>query len=72
MPLPVWLCDLWTETDSWRSAWRLKLGESTCKTIPLVIAVANVCRYPDAIASLVVCSLDLDGLVEVSVEIKIR
>ena len=58
--------------DWWRSAWRLKLGECACTSIPLVIAVANVCRYPDAISSLVVRSLDRDGLVEVSVEIKIR
>ena len=72
MPLPVWLCALWTETDWWRSAWRLKLGEFTCKSIPLLIAVASLCRYADAIASLVVRSLERDGLVEVSVEIKIR
>ena len=72
MPLPVWLCALWTETDWWRSAWRVKLGECTCKSIPLLIAVASLCRYPDAIACLVVRSLDLDGLIEVSVEIKIR
>ena len=54
------------------SAWRLKLGECTCKSIPLPIAVACLCGYPDAIACLVVRSLDRDGLVEVSVEIKIR
>ena len=70
--ISVWLCALWTETDWWRSAWRLKLGECTCKSIPLLIAVASLCRYPDAIACLVVRSLDRDGLVEVSVEIKIR
>ena len=72
MPLPVWLCALWTQTDWWRSAWRLKLGECTWKSIPLLIAVASLCRYPDAIACLVVCSLDRDGLVEVTMEIKIR
>ena len=38
----------------------------------ILIAVASLCRYPDAIACLVVRSLDRDGLVEVSVEIKIR
>ena len=54
MPLPVWLSALWTETDWWRSAWRLKLGECTCKSIPLLIAVASLCRYPDASACLVV------------------
>ena len=72
MPLPVCLRALWTETDWWRSAWRLKLGEGTCKSIPLLIAVASLYRYPDAVASLVVRSLDRDGLVEVIVEIKIR
>ena len=72
MPLLVWLCALWTETDWWRSVCRLKLGECTCKSIPLLIAVASLCRFPDAIACLVVRSLDRDGLVEVSVEIKIR
>ena len=72
MPLPVWLCALWTETDWLRSAWRLKLGECTCKSIPLLIAASSLCRYPDAIICLVVRSLDRDGLVEVSVEIKIR
>ena len=72
MPLSVWLCALWTETDWWRSVWRLKLGECTCKSIQLLIAVASLCRYPDAIASLVERFLDRDGLVEVSVEIKIR
>ena len=72
MPLPVWLCALWTETDWWMSAWRLKLGECTCKSIPLLIAVASLCRYPDAIACLDVRSLDRDGLVEVSVQIKMR
>ena len=56
----------------WRSAWRLKLGECTCKSIPLLIPVASLCRYPDAVACLVVRSVDRDGLVEVSVEIKIR
>ena len=38
----------------------------------LLIAVASLCCYPDAIACLVVRSLDRDGLVEVSVEIKMR
>ena len=72
MPLPLWLSAFWTETDWWRSAWRLKLGEFTCKSIPLLIVVASLWCYPDAIACLVVRSLDRDGLVEVSVEIKIR
>ena len=58
--------------DWWRSAWRLKLDECRCKYITLLMAVASLCRYPDAIACLVVCSIDRDGLVEVSVEIKIR
>ena len=40
--------------------------------IPLLIPVASVCRYLVAIACLVVCSLDRDGLVDVSVEIKNR
>ena len=50
----------------------IKLGEGTWKSIPLLIPVASLCRYPDAVACLVVRSLDRDGLVEVSVEIKIR
>ena len=54
------------------SAWRLKLGECTSKSIPLLIPVASLCRYPDAIACMVVRSLDRDVLVEVSVEIKIK
>ena len=54
------------------SAGRLKLGEGTCKCIPLLIPVASLCRYPDAVACLVVHCLDRDGLVEVSVAIKIR
>ena len=58
--------------DRWRSAWRLTLGECTCKSIPLLIAVASLCRYPDAIACLVVRSLDQDGSVEISVEINFR
>ena len=72
MPLPVWLCALWTETDWWMSAWRLKLGECTCKSIPLLVAVASLCHYPDAIACLVVRSLIRDRLVDVRMEIKIR
>ena len=55
----------------------IKLGEGTWKSIPLLIPVACLCRYPDAVACLVVrshqsISVDRDGLVEVSVEIKIR
>ena len=65
------MCALWTETDWLRSACRLKLGECTCKSIPLLIAAASLCRYPDAIVCVVVRSLDRGGLVEVSVEIKI-
>ena len=72
MPLPVWLCALWTKTDPWISAWRFDLGECTCKSIPLLIAVASLWRYPDVIACLVVRSLDRDGLVEISEEIKFR
>ena len=72
MPFPVWLCALWIEMDWWMSAWRLKLGECTCKSILLLIPVASLCCFPDAIVCLVVHSLDRDGLVEVSVEIKIR
>ena len=72
MPLPAWMCALWTETDWLRSACRLKLGECTCKSIPLLIAVASLCRFPDAIVCLVVRTLNRDGLVEVSLEIKIR
>ena len=72
MPLPAWMCAVWTETDWLMSACRLKLGECTCKSIPLLIAVASLCHYPDAIACLVARSLDRDGLVEVSMEIKIR
>ena len=37
--------------DRWRSAWRLNLGECTCKSIPILVAVASHWRYPDAIAS---------------------
>ena len=51
---------------------RLNLGECTCKSIPLLIAVASLWRYPDAIACLVVRSLDRDGLVEMSEEINFR
>ena len=58
--------------DWFRSTWRLKLGECTCKSIPLLIHVASLFRFPDTVACLVVRSLDRDGLVEVSVEIKIR
>ena len=58
--------------DWWRSAWRLKLGEGTCKSIPLLIAAASLYRYPDAVTCLVVRSLDRDGLADVSGEIKIR
>ena len=54
------------------SAWRLKLGECTRKSIPLLVAVASLCRYPDAIACLVVRSLIRDRLVDVRMEIKIR
>ena len=47
----------------------INLGECTCKSIPLLIAVAGLWRYPDAIACLVVRSLDQDGSVDISVEI---
>ena len=55
-----------------RSAWRFDLGECTCNSIPLLIAVASLWRYPDVIAYLVVRSLDRHGLVEISGEIKFR
>ena len=29
----------------------IDIGECTCKSIPLLIAVASLWRYPDAIAS---------------------
>ena len=31
-------------------AWRLVLGECTCKCIPLFITVATVSRFPDGFA----------------------
>ena len=55
--------------DQWRSAWRLNLGECICKSIPLLIAVASLCRYPDAIPCLVVRSLDRVGSVQISVRL---
>ena len=57
--------------DWWRSAWRLKLGECTCKSIPLLIPVASLSRYPDAISSCLALSgpRRIDG--GLSVEIKL-
>ena len=59
------------ETEWWRSAWRLDLGEYTCKSILLLVTVASA---KDVLMPLplVVRSLDRYEMEELTVEIRFR